>query len=116
MAAPSYTYTLTNSTTADATQVMQNFNDLLNGITDGTKDLSISVLTCAGTVTMNGNVNVGNSSSDDLTVTASLASTIAIKTTYSYDVGSSTVGLRALFLGSDDSAARTVKLKAGTTG
>lgn len=99
MAAPSLTYTLTNGTTADASQVMQNFTDLLNGITDGTKDLSISALTVAGTATLNGHVNLGNSSADDLTVTASLASSLPIKTNTSYDVGSSTLGLRALYLG-----------------
>lgn len=99
MPSPSYTYTLTNGTTADASQVMQNFNDIKNGVTDGTKDLSISALTCAGTATLNGNVNLGNASGDDLTVTASLASTIPIKTTASYDIGSSTLGLRALYFG-----------------
>lgn len=99
MPSPSYTYTLTNGTTADASQVMQNFNDIKNGVTDGTKDLSISALTCAGTATFNGSVNLGNASGDDLTVTGSLASTIPIKTTASYDIGSSTLGLRALYFG-----------------
>jgi hypothetical protein len=99
MASPSYTYSLSNGNTADASQVMQNFNDILNGVTDSTKDLSISALTCAGTATLNGNVNLGNSSSDDLTITASLASTLAIKTNNSYDIGSSTLGLRKIFLG-----------------
>ncbi len=99
MAAPSLTYTLTNGSTADATQVMQNFNDLLNGVTDGTKDLSISALTCAGTATLNGHVNVGNSTSDDLTVTASLASSLPIKTNTTYNIGSSTLGLGGLYIG-----------------
>lgn len=102
MAAPSLTYTLTNGTTADASQVQQNFADLLNGITDGTKDLSISALTCAGTATLNGNVAIGNASGDDLTITASLASSIPIKTTNSYDIGSADLGLRAIFMGTSD--------------
>jgi hypothetical protein len=105
MANPSYTYTLTNGTTADASQVMQNFNDILNGVTDGTKDLSISALTVAGTATFNGNVNVGNASADDLTITASLASTVAIKTNNSYDIGSATLGLRKLYLGNGGAGA-----------
>ena len=54
MAYPSLTYTLTNGNTADATQLMQNLNDLLNGISDGTKDVNINALTCAGTATLNG--------------------------------------------------------------
>jgi len=108
MAAPSLTYSLTNGSTADASQVMQNFNDLLLGYTDGSKDLSISALTCAGTTTLNGHVNLGNSSADDLTVTASLASTLPIKTTNSYDIGSSTLGLRAAYFGANS---QTVNIK-----
>lgn len=50
MAAPSLTYTLTNGTTADASQVMQDFNDLLNGYTDGTKDLTCNKITLTTTV------------------------------------------------------------------
>lgn len=105
MASPSFTYTLANSTTADASQVMQDFNDILNGVTDGTKDLSISALTCAGTATLNGHVNLGNSSADDLTITASLASSLAIKTNNTYDIGSSTLGLRKLYLGNGGAGA-----------
>ena len=73
MANVSVSYTFSNSTTADATQVNQNFTDIINGTSDGTKDFSISALTCAGNVTFNGNTTIGNASSDDLTVTASLA-------------------------------------------
>lgn len=109
MAAPTLTYTLTNGSTADATQVMQDLNDLLNGITDGTKDLSISALTCAGTATLNGHVNLGNSSADDLTITASLASTLAIKTNNTYNIGSATLGLAGLYLGNGGAGA-TCKL------
>lgn len=106
MASPSYTYTLTNGTTADASQVMQDFNDILNGVTDGTKDLSISALTCAGTATLNGNVNLGNSTSDDLSITASLASSIAIKTTNTYNIGSSTLGLASVYFGGNGQTVR----------
>jgi hypothetical protein len=103
MAAPSVTYTLTNGTTADATQVMQNFNDLINGVSDGTKDLSINALTCAGTATLNGNVNLGNASGDDLTVNASLASNLVPKTTNTYNLGSADLGYASLYLGTADS-------------
>ena len=108
MAAPSLTYTLVNGTTADASQVMQNFNDILNGVSDGTKDLSLNALTLAGTLTANGTVNVGNASADDLVVNASLASTIPIKTTNSFDIGSTTLGLRALYFGANS---QTVNVK-----
>jgi hypothetical protein len=60
MAAPSVTYTFSNSTTADATEVNTNFTDIINGITDGTKDLTINLLTVNGAASFNGNVTLGN--------------------------------------------------------
>ncbi len=108
MTSPSLTYSLSNGATADASQVMQNFNDIVNGITDGTKDLSISALTCAGTATLNGSVNLGNASSDDLTITASLAGTIPIKTTATYDIGSATLGLAGIYFGANSQTVRVV--------
>lgn len=108
MSAPSYTYALANGATADASQVMQNYNDILNGVTDGTKDLTISALTCNGAVSFKGTVALGDASSDDITVTGSLASTIPIKTTNTYDIGSSTIGLRALYFGANSQTAKIV--------
>src|SRR3990167_8159938 len=98
MANITVTNTFTNSTTADATQVNTNFTDIINGTSDGTKDFSISALTCAGTATLNGAVTLGNASGDDITVTGSLASSIPIKTTNSYDIGSATIGLRSIYI------------------
>lgn len=109
MASPAVTFTFVNSTTADGTQVNQNFTDLINGVTDGTKDLSISALTAAGTSTLNGSVVLGNSSLKDLTVNASLASSIPIKTDNTYSIGAAGVGLAGLFLGN---SSKTVKLAA----
>jgi hypothetical protein len=116
MAAPSVTYSFSNSTTADATQVNQNFTDIINGLSDGTKDLTINALTCAGAVSMQGHVTLGNGTPDDITVSGSLASSIPIKTTFSYDVGTSTIGLRSIYFGSNDSAARTTRVIAGAVG
>ena len=113
MAAPSVTYTFSNSTTADATQVNQNFSDVINGLSDGTKDLSINALTCAGTATLNGNVNIGNSSGDDLSITASLAQTLSIKTNNTYDIGSATLGLAGVYLGA--AGGFTTRLKAAAS-
>lgn len=97
MATFSYTYTLTNGTTADATQVQQNFTDVRNGVSDGTSDISCAALTAAGTATFNGNVTLGNASGDDITLTGSLASSIPIKTDSSYDIGTSSLRLRRLY-------------------
>lgn len=98
MASPSVTYTFSNSTTADATQVNTNFTDIINGVSDGTKDLSINALTCAGSATFNGSVTLGNASGDDVTVTGSLASSIAVKTHATYNVGGATTGLLSVYI------------------
>jgi hypothetical protein len=112
MAAIAVTYTFSNSTTADATQVNQNFTDIVNGLSDGTKDISVNAGTFAGNVSISGNTTIGNASGDDLTVTASLASSIPIKTTNSFDIGSSSLGLRALFFGANS---QTVKIQGSSS-
>lgn len=99
MAFPSYTYTFSNGTTADASQVSQNFTDILNGVSDTTKDLSISALTAGGAATLNGNVTLGNGSAKTLTVNASLSSSIPIGTNTTYDLGSATLGIRTVYIG-----------------
>lgn len=114
MAAISVTYTFANSTVADATQVNQNFTDIVNGTSDGTKDFSIGALTAAGTATLNGHVTLGSASNDDLTINASLASSIPIKTNNSYDIGSATLGLAGVYLGS--AGGLTTRLIGGATG
>jgi hypothetical protein len=73
MANPSVTYTFTNGTTADGTQVSQNFTDLINSLTDGTKSLNIDAITAAGTATFNGNTVIGNASGDTSVVTATMS-------------------------------------------
>ena len=90
----------------------QNFTDIINGLSDGTKDISVNAGTFAGNVSISGNTTIGNASGDDLTVTASLASSIPIKTTNSYDIGSSTLGLRALYFGANS---QTVKIQGSSS-
>ncbi len=106
MAAPAVTYTFSNSTTADASQVNQNFADVINGMSDGTKDFSISALTVAGTATLNGNVALGNAAGDDISMTGSLASSIPIKTTNAFNIGSSTLGLASIYFGANSQTVR----------
>lgn len=108
MAAPSYTYTLTNGTTADASQVQQNFTDILNGVTDGTKDLSILGLTVAASAVIGDNTTLGSSSGDDVTWNASLASSVPVKTTASYNVGDSTHGLLSIYFGRNSQSVRVI--------
>ena len=87
MAYPSVTYTFTNGTTASATEVNQNFTDLINGLSDGTKDISISALTVAGTASLNGAVNIGNATSDDIAVNGYITTALIPKADDSYDLG-----------------------------
>lgn len=76
-----------------------NFTDVLNGTSDGTKDFSINALTCAGTATFNGAVNLGNATTDDLTFTGSVASSIPVKTADTYDLGTAALPFRKIYLG-----------------
>lgn len=110
MAYVSVTNTFSNGSTANATDVNTNFSDIIAGLSDGTKAINMAA------ATFSGNVTLGGSSSHDLSISASLASTVAIKTTFTYDIGSATVGLRYVYLGSNDSAAKSVKLAAGAVG
>jgi hypothetical protein len=109
---PSVTYNFSNGSTADADAVDQNFTDIINGISDGTKDISVSAGTFAGNVSISGNTTLGNASSDDITFTGSMASTLPIKTTNTYDIGSTTLGLRALYFGANS---QTVKLQGSSS-
>lgn len=91
----------------------QNFTDIINSLTDGTKSLSIDALTCAGTATFNGNVTLGNGTPDDITFTGSMASTLPIKTNNSFDIGTSQFGLAGVYLGS--TGTKTVRLRGSDT-
>ena len=67
MAYPTIPVALTNGTPNDATQVMANFNALLNGTTDGTTDINVAAITGALTATV-GNLVVSGNVLGDLTV------------------------------------------------
>jgi len=108
MAYITVTNTFVNGATADATAVNTNFTDLTSGLSDGTKDINVNAGTFAGAVLMNGNVTLGNATADDVTFTASLASSIPVKTTASYDIGSSTLGLLGIYFGRNSQTVRMV--------
>lgn len=73
MANPTVTYTFVNGNVADASQVNQNFTDIINSLTDGTKSLNIDAITAAGTATFNGNTTIGNAAGDTHTVTGRIS-------------------------------------------
>ena len=107
MSSPTVTHSFTNGTTSDATQVNTNFSDLIASMTDGNDDFAINALTLSGALTANGNCTFGNAGSDDLTFTGSLASSIPVKTTNSYDIGVATIGLQSVYFGSSAGAFST---------
>lgn len=106
------TYTLQNQTKTSANKIMTNFNDLLAALTDNTKDIDVGSLHSTGIVEVYAPSTFGTATGDDITFTGSLASHISIKTTNSYDIGSSTKGLRALYFGRNS---QTVNLKASSS-
>lgn len=108
---PSVTYTFSNSTTADATEVNTNFNDLISAMTDGTKSFSIDACTVAGTATLNGDINLGNATTDDLVVTAALASNFIPDGNDTRALGSSSNGYSLLYMGN---STYTIGLQAPT--
>jgi hypothetical protein len=115
MANITVTYSFSNSTTADASQVNTNFSDIISGTSDGSKDFSINALTCAGAATFNGTVNLGNATGDDVTFTGYVASTIIPKTNATYDLGSSSLCWQALYLDDGATTGGRINFDAGTT-
>lgn len=115
MANISVTYTFTNGSTADADEVNQNFTDIINGTSDGTKDFSINALTLASTLTANGAVNLGNATSDDITITGRIASDIDPKTAGANTLGDATQTWRALYLDNTTTDGGAIYFDAGST-
>lgn len=114
MASLAVTYTFTNGTVASASEVNQNFQDVIDGTSDGTVDFNIAALTAAGTATLNGSVLLGNASGDDIQFNGSMATSLPIKTQRTYDIGSADLGLRILYLGGNST--HTIALQAPSSG
>lgn len=98
MPAPSVTYSFVNGQTSDGPQVSQNFTDIINALSDGTKDLSISALTVAGVLTANGNVALGDATSDTITVTSRFVSDLIPSTSNARDLGTTSLRWKDLYL------------------
>ena len=114
MTNPSVTYSFSAATIIASAQVNQNFTDLINALTDGTKSLTIDQLTANGPVSLKGTVGLGDASADDITFTGSLASSIPIKTKATYDIGTAALGLRSVYFGNSTNSFG-VDIKAGVT-
>lgn len=113
MSAPSVTYSFTNGNTSDATQVNTNFTDLINGSSDGTRDYTVGTLIVNGATTLKGTVNLGDSTSDDISVVGSIAASIPFKTNATYNIGTSILAPLSIYLGN---GTKTTRILAGTIG
>lgn len=91
MAFPSVTYNFENGSPSDGDQVDTNFNDLINGFSDGTKDMNMAAGTFGGNLTANGNVALGNGATDEINTTGRWVSDLLPLTTDTYDLGSSSL-------------------------
>lgn len=112
MGYPAVTYSFSNASTADATQVNQNFTDLINGASDGTKNYNISALTAAGATVLNGAVTLGASTSNLIVFNGAVNSDVPINTNTTYNIGAATKGVLSVYIGG--SSTYTVRLIAGT--
>lgn len=63
---------------------------MINGYTDGTKDLTMSALTANGAFVANGTTTLGNATGDDVVVTGRVAADFDPKTASTYDMGDAT--------------------------
>lgn len=120
MPAPSVTYSFTNGTASDATAVNTNFTDLVNALSDGQKDITVSsvttaTLTVSGVASFNGAVNLGNATGDDITVTGYIASDLLPKTAGTASLGSSTQTWEDIYLDEGATNGGTIYFDAGTT-
>lgn len=115
MAAPSVTYSFTNGTAADATEVNQNFTDIINGITDGTKDITVNLLQANGAATFNGNVTLGNATGDAITFTGRVSSDIDPTNAATNTLGDATQTWRALYLDNTATDGGAVYFDGGST-
>jgi len=89
MAYPEVTNTFVNGTTADATEVNQNFADVIDGVSDGTKDINVSAAVIGSTLSVTGGASfvstlgvTGNLSvnTDKFTVSGATGNTVVAGT------------------------------------
>lgn len=75
----------------------------VNAITN-TTSITTATLTASGTATFNGNVDLGDTSADTVTITGRLDSSIVPDTDQSYDIGSSSLRFQDIFVQDVDAA------------
>ena len=89
-----------NSAGTSVFSVDNSGNLVLSGSVTATIDETISGnLALTGNLTVNGNSTLGNASTDTVTLTGGIASTVLFGTHNTYDIGSATAAPRDLFVG-----------------
>lgn len=111
MAFPSVTNVFVTNNVLTAAQMNTNFTDLINGITDGTKDLRVNVLTTTSNLIANGNTTLGVDATKTISIMASLTSHLIPITTAS----SQLTIFRALYLDGGAGDGGTIYFDSGTT-
>ena len=115
MAAIAVTYLFSNATTADAGQVNTNFNDLIGGLSDGTKDLTVSAIACASLIT-SGDATIGNNSADSFVVNALVNSNLIPEmASGAYTLGDTSNQWKALYLDNGVTDGGSLYFNGGTT-
>ena len=96
---------------------MQNFNDVVNGTTDATKDFSIAGLTTVtgSSVTLNGNITLGASTAKTITYTGRVASNIDPSAAATYLLGSATLPWQSISLDRAATDGGAIYFDGGTT-
>jgi len=87
MAYPSVTNSFTDATTIDAVQLNENFNDIVNGVSDGTKDIQVANSTVNGYADITGDVYTTALTNYSNTVTISGLDTVTTKYFYYKRIG-----------------------------
>ncbi len=115
MAIPSVTYNFVNGTVADGDAVDQNFQDIIDALTNATASLAVGGFVASGTASFNGNVYIGDSASDCLVITSETMSSFSVKSNAVYTIGDNTKSWRAVYLDNDATDGGAVYFDKGTT-
>lgn len=114
MASPSLTYTFTNGTVIDASQVNTNFNDIIAALTDSTKDLDVADITATtGTITSTLTVSGTTSSASFLATSLGSLTAAAYSFTGDPNTGMYSTGADVLVLVRGGQAALTMATSGG---
>lgn len=108
----------TTDDTYDLGSAQHQFQDMyLSGSATIGGTAIVGALSVIGAASFAGNVTLGNATSDDITITGSIAATILTKTTNSYDLGSSSYTFKSGYFGTSVVVAGNVTIStAAVTG